>query len=216
MSYAIDIFAPNGTKKQQIKLDAIFSDEAINETLVHEYVVMYLANQRQNTAKAKRRGEITGSGKKLFRQKGTGRARVGAANSPIRRKWWVAFGPLNTRNRTKKMNQKMKQKALLSSLVMKLQVTQVSGIENLVYAAPKTKEAFDALQALSLAETKTLLVVDSHVENTYKSRRNIDTVSVTTVALVNPYDILTHKHVLFTQEALAKLTSRFHLLTQSV
>gem|GEM_PF-2386184 len=58
MSYAIDIFAQNGTKKQEVKLDAMFSDEAINETLVHEYVVMYLANQRQNTAKAKSRGEI--------------------------------------------------------------------------------------------------------------------------------------------------------------
>lgn len=199
-----------------MKLDPMFSDEAINETLVHEYVVMYLANQRQNTAKAKTRGEIVWSRRKLFRQKGTGRARVGAANSPIRRKGWVAFGPLNTRNRTKKMNQKMKQKALLSSLVMKLQGTQVSGIQDLVYSAPKTKEAFGALQSLSLTETKTLLVVDSHVENTYKSRRNISTVSVTTVALVNPYDILTHKHVLFTQQALAQLTSRFHLLTQSV
>ncbi len=109
----------------------------------------------------------------------------------------------------------MKQKALLSSLVMKLKDTQVSGIENLSYTAPKTKEAFDALQSLSLTETKTLLVVDAHVENTYKSWRNIDTVSVTTVALVNPYDILTHKHVLFTEQALANLSTRFHLLTQS-
>lgn len=194
----------------------MFSDDAVNETLVHEYVVMYLANQRQNTAKAKSRGEVVWSRRKLFRQKGTGRARVGAANSPIRRKWWVAFGPLNTRNRTKKMNQKMKQKALLSALVMKLQVTQVSGLQELVYTTPKTKEAFGTLQSLSLGETKTLLVVDSHVENTYKSRRNIESVSVTTVALVNPYDILTHKHVLFTEQALAQLTTRFHLLTQSV
>lgn len=114
------------------------------------------------------------------------------------------------------MNQKMKQKALLSSLVMKLQVAQVSGIQELVYTAPKTKEAFGTLQSLSLGETKTLLVVDAHVENTYKSRRNIESVSVTTVALVNPYDILTHKHVLFTKQALAQLTTRFHLLTQSV
>gem|GEM_PF-3244919 len=84
-----------------------------------------------------------------------------------------------------------------------------------MYAAPKTKEAFGALQSLSLDTTKTLLVVDTHVENTYKSRRNIDTVSVTTVALVNPYDLLTHKHVLFTEQALAELSARFHLLTQS-
>ena len=86
MSYAIDIFGSDGAKKQKVTLDALFSDDAINETLVHEYVVMYLANQRQNTAKAKRRGEIVGSRRKLFRQKGTGRARVGAADSPIRRK----------------------------------------------------------------------------------------------------------------------------------
>lgn len=86
MSYAIDIYAPDGTQKKQVKLDPVFSDDAINETLVHEYVVMYLAHQRQNTAKAKRRGEIVGSRRKLFRQKGTGRARVGAADSPIRKK----------------------------------------------------------------------------------------------------------------------------------
>lgn len=110
----------------------------------------------------------------------------------------------------------MKQKALLSSLVMKLQAAQVSGVEQLTYAAPKTKEATAVLNSLSLADTKTLLVVDSHVENTYKSRRNIDTVSVTTVALVNPYDLLTHKHVLFTEQALEQLSARFHLLTQSV
>lgn len=215
MSYAIDIFGSDGAKKQKVTLDALFSDDAINETLVHEYVVMYLANQRQNTAKAKRRGEIVGSRRKLFRQKGTGRARVGAADSPIRRKWWVAFGPLNTRNRTKKMNQKMKQKALLSSLVMKLKDTQVSGLQQVEYTTPKTKQAYATLQSLSLTEKKTLLVVDAHVENTYKSWRNISHVSVTTLDLVNPYDILTHKHVLFTEKALHNLSSRFHLLTQS-
>lgn len=110
----------------------------------------------------------------------------------------------------------MKQKALLSALVMKLHDTQVSGIQELVYETPKTKEAFVTLQSLSLGETKTLLVVDEHLENTYKSRRNIPTVSITTTALVNPYDILTHKHVLFTEQALAHLSSRFHLLTKSV
>jgi large subunit ribosomal protein L4 len=113
------------------------------------------------------------------------------------------------------MNQKMKQKALLSSLVMKLQDTQVTGIQELAYSTPKTKEAFGALQALALSTTKTLLVVDTHVESIYKSRRNIEKVSVTTLAQVNPYDILTHKHVLFTEQALAHLSSRFHLLTQS-
>lgn len=114
------------------------------------------------------------------------------------------------------MNQKMKQKALLSAIVMKLQSKQVSGVEDLSYGIPKTKEAYATMKNLDLAETKTLLVLDEHAENTYKSRRNMKKVTVTTAALVNPYDLLTHKHVLFTEQAVKQLPSRFNLLTQSV
>ena len=86
MSYTIDIFTHEGKKKDTVTLDGLFGDEQINESLMHEYVVMYLANQRQSTAKVKTRSEVSLSGRKLFRQKGTGRARVGDAASPIRRK----------------------------------------------------------------------------------------------------------------------------------
>jgi large subunit ribosomal protein L4 len=215
MSYAIDIYSLEWKKNNQVTLDGLFQESAVNETLIHEYVVMYLANQRQNTAKAKTRWEIRWSERKLFRQKWTGRARVGSANSPIRRKWGVTFGPLNTRNRTKKMNQKMKQKALLWSLILKLQSEQIKGIVELSYTLPKTKEAVAVLNALSLNDTKTLLVLNSFDDAVYKTRRNIPTVSITSLALVNPYDILTHKNVVFTQKAVEQLNSRFHLLTQS-
>lgn len=109
----------------------------------------------------------------------------------------------------------MKQRALLSSLVMKLQSQEVQGIVDLAYETPKTKEAYNTLQSLSLHEKKTLLIVDEHVQNVYKTRRNIPHVSITTLSLVNPYDILTHKQVLFTEGAVNKLPTRFHLLTQS-
>lgn len=86
MSYSIAIYSSAGKQKTTVELPALCVDEQINQSLLHEYVLMYLAHQRQNTAKAKRRGEIIGSERKLFKQKGTGRARVGSANSPIRRK----------------------------------------------------------------------------------------------------------------------------------
>lgn len=215
MSYVIDIYSLEWKKKNQVVLDWLFQESAVNETLIHEYVVMYLANQRQNTAKAKTRWEITWAGRKLFRQKWTGRARVGAANSPIRRKWGVTFWPLNTRNRTKKMNQKMKQKALLWSLILKLKEENVKGVVELSYTVPKTKEAVSTLQALELKDKKTLLILNSFDETVYKTRKNIPTVSITSLALVNPYDLLTHKNVLFTEQAIEQLNTRFHLLTQS-
>lgn len=85
MSYAISIVDSKGKAKERKLSDVIFSDDNVNEALIHEYVVMYLANQRQSTAHTKNRSEITRSGRKLHRQKGSGRARVGDAGSPIRR-----------------------------------------------------------------------------------------------------------------------------------
>lgn len=215
MSYAIDIYTLEGIKKESLTLDALFADDQINEWLIHEYVVMYLANQRQNTAKVKTRGEVTRSGKKLFKQKGTGRARVGDAGSPIRRKGWVAFWPNPLTNWTKKMNQKMRQKALLWALVLQLKDANVQGVVDMSFSTPKTKEASASLKALSLHATKTLIVLDTHNDVVYKSYRNIAGVSVTTLWLVNPYDLLTHKKVLITKQAIANLSTRFHLLTQS-
>lgn len=182
---------------------------------MHEYVVMYLANQRQNTAKAKTRAEIVGSGRKLFRQKGTGRARVGAANSPIRRKGGVAFGPSPERNRMKSMNQKAKQKALLSSFLLQLKQGTVQGLQERSFSAPKTKEAASVLQALGLSGTKTLIILDAHNDAVYRSLRNIPGVSVTTLDLLNPYQLVTHTQVLVTKQAVVQLPERFHLLSHS-
>ena len=109
----------------------------------------------------------------------------------------------------------MKQKALLSSLVVQLKQWVVQGVIALTPKTPKTKDAAAALEALHIDEKKTLFVTDQYDETVYKSFRNIPTVSVTTLSLMNPYDVLTHKHILFTQKALQNLSTRFHLLTQS-
>lgn len=111
------------------------------------------------------------------------------------------------------MNQKSKQKALLSALLLQLQHGSVQGLEEISFAAPKTKEAVAVLVALGVNKKKTLIVLETHNEVVRKSRRNIPGVSVTTLSLLNPYEIMTHSNMIITKQALEDLPQRFHLLT---
>lgn len=108
----------------------------------------------------------------------------------------------------------MKQKAFLGSLVLQLQQNQVIGVDDISFASPKTKEAVNMLTALESVGKKTLLIVDEHNSVTYKSFRNLPGVTMTTVALVNPYELLTHKQVILTEKAIELLPTRFHLLAK--
>ncbi len=209
MSYSYKILDMSGKKVGDQKMSKdLFSDEAINEGLVHEYVVMYLSNQRQSTAHTKTRGEIQRSGRKLYRQKGTGSARVGDAGSPIRRKWWVVRGPRNTRNWTKNMNSKMKHKALRSALSLKAKSETLFGLSDLALSEIKTKTVADGLKNLNLHEKKTLFVLPETSETATKSIRNIEKATFTTSAKLNPYDLMSHKNILFVWDAFEKVETR--------
>ena len=209
MSYSVQIVDMAWKKVKALSLPtSIFNDEVVNEGLIHEYVVMYLANQRQSTAHTKTRWEVQRSGRKLYRQKGTWRARVGDAGSPIRRKWWVVFGPRNTRNWAKTMPQKMRNRALCWSLTLKAKWSCLFALEEFTSKEMKTKDAALTLSNMSLGGTKVLLVLPEHNETIERSFRNIPTVSFTTSKQLNAYDVMTVKNIVFVGDAVEQLESR--------
>lgn len=210
MSYTIRIVDAAGKKKKDRDLsEELFADNLVNNSIIHEYVVMYLANQRQSTAHTKTRGEVQRSGRKLYRQKGTGRARVWDAWSPIRRKWWVVFGPRNTTDWSKIMPKKMRRKALCGSLTLKAKDDALVAVDKLSFDTPKTADAVKVLSSVDLSAKKTLVVVSSDDAWVAKSFGNIATVSVVLVDTINAYDVLSHKNVMFTVNALDRLESLF-------
>ncbi len=207
--FAFDIHNITWKKISSQDLNAsLFSEDVVNEWLIHEYVVMYLANQRQATAHTKTRGEIRRSGRKLYRQKGTGSARVGDAWSPIRRKWWVVFGPRNDRNYSKQMNTKMKRKALLGAVTLKAMSNNIFGIDSFGSTEMKTKVFADALKWMSLGNKKVLVVLPEAEEYMVKTIRNINKLGFTTSMQLNPYDLMSHKNVIFIGDAYQKLEER--------
>lgn len=198
-----------GKKVKDIHLsEKIFSDDQINESLIHEYVVMYLSNQRQSPANTKTRGEVKRSGRKLHNQKWSGRARVGDAGSPIRRSGGVAMGPRSNRNWTKEMPAKMKAKALSGALTLKAKAGQVVALDAFAPKEVKTAIAADVLKVIGLANQKVLLVLDGAQEQVERSFRNIDGVSYTTSLQLNAYDVMCAKHILFVSEAYTVLENR--------
>ncbi len=210
MSYKLDIFNTAGEKVKTIDLpENIFNDDNINEDLIHEFVVMQLANARHPIAHTKTRGEVAYSGRKLYRQKWTGNARVWDAGSPIRRKWGVAFWPRNDRNFFKDMPKKQRRKALFGTLTLKVKDNELIGLEDFKLEQPKTKKAVEILNNLNLYGEKVLLVLPEKDENIIKSFRNIEGLKYILVNYVNPYDLLTHKKVVFLESSLNKLSEIF-------
>lgn len=208
--YKIPLYDINGKKLKDLQLnEVIFNDENINNDLIHEFILLQQANARQSNAHTKNRWEIQCSGKKLFRQKGTWRARVWDAWSPIRRKGWVAFGPRNNRNYTKDMPKKMRRKALFGALTMKARDNEILGLDKYPCETIKTKDAYDVLKNLELADVKTLFVIPENNEILVKSFRNIPNVKYVFANYVNPYDLLTYKKVLFLEESLNKIQEVF-------
>jgi len=194
MAYTIKVFNEQGKEVGEVQLnETIFNDENINPSLMHEFVVMQLANARYNIAKTKTRGEVKASGRKLYRQKGTGNARVGDAASPIRRWGGVAFGPTGKENYHKDMPKKQRRKALFSALTVKVKDNEALVLDAYTSDEIKTKNAVNVLKNLGLNGEKVLLVVPEKNEVIVKSFRNIPGVKVLLANYVNPYDLLTYK-----------------------
>ena len=197
MSYSIAIHDNKGKVVETVSLNSnIFADENINDALIHEFYVLQQANARIPYAHTKTRAEVAGSGRKLYKQKGTGSARVGDARSPIRKHGWVAFGPRNTVNFTKDMTKKQRKLALAGILTVKAKNEQLIGVVDNALNTMKTKDAIAMLQNLGLANKKTLVVLPEKNELIEKSLRNIPRVKTILAAYSNPVDLLHYDKVL--------------------
>ena len=206
MTYNIDIYDKSGKVVSTFALDkAIFDDSLVNKDLIHEYYLLQTSNARQNLAKVKWRGEVHGSWRKLYKQKGTGNARVGDKNSPIRKWGWVAFWPRGNQNYTKNMNKKTRRLALNSIITLKAKAGELIAIKDFVIGSPKTKDAQEILKNIGIANKKVLFVLPQKDENIIKSFRNLPRLKYLHADYLNPVDLMSYHTVLFLESALTTL-----------
>jgi large subunit ribosomal protein L4 len=184
-----------------------FTHAEVNTAVIHQCVVAYLANQRSGTASTKSRSEVRGSGKKLHRQKGTGKARVGDAGSPIRVHGGVAFGP-KPRSYRQSTPKQVRRLGLKSALADRFQNEQCLLIEDFTLERPRTKDIVSILNAMNL-EGKVLFILDEHDTNIYLSLRNIPKVNSCTWNMLNVYEVLWHDNLVITERAAEKLEAKF-------
>ena len=177
---------------------------AINKQLLHDVVVMYEANRRVGTVRTKSRGEVAGSTKKMYRQKGTGRARAGAKRTPVRRGGGHAFA-----KRPKDWGYRLPKKAVRLATRMalrsKFEDDQVTLLDDFRVEQPKTKVVAGALKALGLGETSCLLATPEYDSNVWLSSRNIEGLRVSPVSDLNAYDLLRQRQLVLTRSALDRL-----------
>ena len=188
----------NGQEVDKMELsDAVFGVE-INEHLVHMAVVQQLANNRQGTQKAKTRSEVSGGGKKPYRQKGTGHARQGSTRAPQFTGGGTVFAPV-PRDYSVKMNKKEKRAALKSVLTSRVQENQLIVVDELKFDAPKTKDMVKVLS--SLKAENALVVLNDNDRNVVRSGRNIEGVKMALTNTINVFDVLNHKTLVLTKDA---------------
>jgi len=193
-----------GKETSKVKLsDAVYGIEP-NDHAIYLDVKQYLAAQRQGTHKSKERGEITGSTRKIKKQKGTGTARAGSIKSPVFRGGGRAFGP-RPRNYDFKLNKKVKRLARKSALSYKAKDNNIVVLKEIDFAAPKTKEFMSAMNNLELAYEKVLLVLPDYNKNVYLSARNVQGANVVTADSLNTYEILNANKVVIVEGALEKI-----------
>jgi large subunit ribosomal protein L4 len=198
----VSVFNMEGKEVGTIELnDAVFGVE-VNEHLVHMAVVQQLANNRQGTQKAKTRSEVSGGGRKPWRQKGTGHARQGSTRSPQWTGGGVVFAPV-PRDYSFKLNKKEKRAALKSALTDKVQKNSLIVVDELKFDEIKTKNFANVMSNLKVE--KGLVVIAENDANVVLSARNMADVDTTLVNTINTYDIMKAKTVVLTKDAVAKI-----------
>lgn len=223
----VSLFDQQGASQGTIELsDSIFG-APLRRDLLHQAVVRHLANQRAGTADTKGRGEVSGGGRKPWRQKGTGRARHGSTRSPIWRKGGVVFGP-HPRSYNQAMPRKMRRLALRSALSTKVTANALVALSEFTLENYKTRDFVKVLENLKLSDKallaedctqqmkstrrltrvathKALVVVADHNEQIFGSARNVPNVKVVTPDQVNVYDVLKYRRVVITKDAIARI-----------
>ena len=196
-----NLFSGSGEAKGTVELPAALFEQPVHRQALYETVRNYLANQRQGTHDTQTRAEVRYSGTKLYRQKGTGRARAGAAGSPTRVGGGVAFGP-HPRDYSYTLPRKIRRTALKSALSDRASAERVNVIEDFEMEAPRTREVVALLKAMDLPGRHTLVVLPADGDVIYRSARNIKGVRVLRSHELNAYTILWADNLVFTQKAL--------------
>ena len=195
----VPVYNLTGEEVRQIEISDKVFGVPFNEAVVHQVMVGLQANARQGTASAKTRGEVAGSTRKLFRQKGTGYARAGSKKSPLRRGGGVTFGP-KPRDYRQQIPKKLRRLALKCVLSSKAGEGDLKIIDAFDFTEPKTKKMITTIAALGI-ESSALIVTEKSEENVIKSSRNIPNLITMPASLLNILDILSHKTLLMTEAA---------------
>ena len=203
----IDVLDLKGEKTGECDLVKELSEGAVNADVLHQVVVAYHANKRRGTASTKTKGEVRGSGKKPWRQKGTGRARVGSVRNPVWRGGGIVFGP-KPRDYSQKITKKTKKVALCASLKDRFQSNSVVIIDEINIDTPKTKVFVDLLKKLNLSGEKVLFLVKDVEQNVKLASRNIARLDLKKADEVNAWDVLLHDKLVITKDALDELNER--------
>lgn len=203
MEVAVIKSSGESTSKKVNLSDTIFGIEP-NDHAIYLDVKSYLANQRQGTHKSKQRNEISGSSKKLKKQKGTGGARAGNIKNPQFKGGGRVFGP-QPRDYSFKLNKKVKDLARKSALTYKAKGNSIAILEDFNFDSPKTTQFVALLKALSLGDKKTLFVLPEVNKNIVMSGRNIQNSKITTADQINTYDVMNADSVIFVESSMSKI-----------
>lgn len=195
----IDVYNVQGEKIHERDIRDDIFNVSVREDILHQVVGGQLASSRSGSASTKNRSEVKSSGRKVWRQKGTGRARVGTASSPLRRGGGVAFGP-TPRDYSFKVNKKVRKAALRMALADKFRAGQLIVIDSIDLGEVKTRKFLDILKNFDLDDV--LVVTEKPDENLEKSTRNIRNVKLLRAEGLNVYDVLSREHLLFVEPAL--------------
>lgn len=198
-----------GKKVKDIELNESLFGLPSNDVLLHQVYVALTANERQTIAHTKDRSERAGSGKKPWKQKGTGRARVGEVRNPVWRKGGVVFGPRKEEVYGKDTNKKMRQKATMIALAEKIRNEKLLVVDSLVFAEAKTKLWAEARQALGVSYKSTIVAFGGEEFAQARVTRNIPRTTNTLAENLNVAQLLNHEYIVVSEKALEALTNRF-------
>lgn len=215
----LPVYSTEGKEVDRFKLNSLVFDGTINNSAIYQAITAYRANQRKGLAATKTRGEVSGGGHKPWRQKGTGRARVGSIRSPLWRHGGVVFGP-HPRDFSYRLPRKIKTLALKSVLNSKIKENNFTLLDNFSIEKPKTKEAIKIFSNLKLnpqakdfgvgvtPKTKVLLLLDKFNHDLKRALRNISFLNVNLARDTHPYEVLAHQRIVVTKQGLSELTER--------
>ncbi|HOT71897.1 MAG TPA: 50S ribosomal protein L4 [Anaerohalosphaeraceae bacterium] len=202
----VAVYNREGQEVERIQVNEELLDGQVRSALLKQAIVMYHANQRVGTAATKNRGRVEGSTRKIYRQKGTGNARMGTVRTPIRKGGGVAFAKL-PRDFSQRMPKKQRRLARDSAILSKLQSGQVVVVDELNFTQPKTREFARILKNLKI-DRSCLVAIPQQDVNLYKSARNVPKVDVMVISDLNAGDICSKKKMLFTKDAFLSVVNR--------